>query len=342
MKNRKLDFTKYFFALLFTFLISQTCIADELFTIKGGLPSQTAKKINVSSNKVLFSGGVNGILIYDKETSNFTAYTKKDNKYLAKTYDVVEAFEKIWVATDSALLSIDEDGSISEILKIETASITRPGDVNQPRMSKVRKLFYEGGYLWVSCFGVHGGLFRYDGSGWEEVRFGLSPFNYCTDVKVVGDNIWYGTISLGVYVYNVPTREWRTLNSASKDTVKLPNNTIASLTYANGNLWVGSRDGVFEIKKDEKEFKFDVVVHDSKSSNGQLESTGTTKITSSEEGDIFVSAPKGISKYSEGKWERLAFTDGENNPIDVKRYYTVQADGDSVWIGCDKGIIKTD
>jgi ligand-binding sensor domain-containing protein len=324
--------------LLSTFFLSFPCMAAELFSRKKGLPSDVALNIAIGEDNVWFASENAGVLHSDKAADEFKILSKSDSEILGKVFSVAVAFNKTWVGGERGMVVIDEDGEITELTELQLSLPQRPGVTSKAFFVKIRKMFFEDGFLWVCCYGVHGGLYRYDGKIWEEVKFGKSRFNYVTAIKATGDDIWYGTVSFGVYVYNKTTKKWTILNSGSKKAAALPDDNVSSLALFEGDIWAGTSKGVCKIEKDGE--KYSVTLFDHDNTDGGLKDPNITSLAMMENGDLLVGTFDGLSRYSIGLWESLSFKDGDNNPIDFHRVYAVIADGDTVWVGSEKGILR--
>ena len=328
------------FLFIFTFSMAFSCQAADFYNKKGdGLKSHIATSIHATEDFVWFSSSVAGAISFDKQSEEFRLYTRNKDKLLGAVYSVVTAFDKTWIGTNLGMNVIDEDGVVTSVTEIEVPSIENPGEMTKKGIREARNLWFEGGYLWLCSYTVHGGLFKFDGKYWEEMKFGMSKFNYVTDIEVVGDDIWFGTSGYGVYIFNDISRRWTILNSASEELEKLVHDSVNDISFVKGKVWVCTAGGVSVIDP-QKNGKFGIDSYTSKNTAPEMSLDNPTAMTTTKEGVIYVGTTNGLSKFSDGTWERMELTDEDGNAVPFTMVKTLAIDGDYLWVGSNKGIFR--
>jgi ligand-binding sensor domain-containing protein len=347
MKGKKIELKKCFIifsSLLVTiFFVSTVCFAEELFTKASGIPNGVATDIFVGEEKVWFASGEAGAAAYDKQSGEFTTYSK-DNKLVSgmgEVRAVAEAFGKVWFGTDMGLSIIDQEGKVSFIKEIEVPSISKPGQVRKAFLTSAMSVWHKGNALWVCCGSVNGGLYRFDGESWLEIRFGKSVFNYVSDIEITDTDIWYSTSGFGIFIYNKKSKKWKTISAGSTGGEKLPHNSVTGLIKFEGNIWASTSAGVCKVKRD-KAGKIEVEVFSTENTEGAIRIPNVNSITVTLDDEIFIGTIKGVSKYSNGSWEEVNFKDKNDKPYKVKRIFAITNDEDNLWVACNLGVLRMD
>ncbi len=344
MKIKKMFFVKlYLVAIISSLLVvafaSFSFASVEVFNKKSGLVSDLAYNIYIGEDTVWFASGRFGAAVYDKGSGQVTVYGKGSKIAAGAVGSVAVGFGKTWFGTEQGLNVMDEDGEVTTILEIEIPKLGKAGQMRKAMLYKAKNIWFADGALWVCSLGVNGGLYRYDGDKWEERRFGRSVFNYVSDLLVVGDDIWFTTGGFGVYIYNKVSGKWTVINTSSKNTALLVNDTIASLIAVGDDVWAATGDGVSKINKSESG-KITVTHYSADDTKGIMLSPITTSIAATQEGDIYVGTVKGLIMLSDGTWSKVEISDESGKPYDIHRVFSLNSDGDTIWVGSNMGIIK--
>lgn len=211
-------------------------------------------------NNLLAAAGSTLLLINRKQFSKTPAANRDltvDKRFAGNGYNQIKNITAnkqcdYWVNTGSSLLRLDSNLNFIQTVNNKSSQ----GSLNSNSLSKI--FIDRTDCLWICTFGrgvnycdLNQKLF-YTLQHNPETPNSLAG-NHIRSVLEDGENLWIGTTTNGLNLYNLKTQKFTYYNTYNSP-VKLKSDVISSLTFDNDhNLWIGSSAGIDILKPGGKE-----------------------------------------------------------------------------------------
>jgi len=245
------------------------------YTTADGLIDDAIRVLSFNPDGNLWIGSwESGVSRFDGQT--WTNYTEEDGLYSNHIYSIhADQNGNILIGSRNNHLTIF-DGST-----FDSFAVNPKPNPDGTIMGHIHAIHDDhDGNLWVgSCYT---GLSMFDGENWTHDINNLSSFINTIFCTSDGD-IWLGQSPLGAFQYS--NDSWK--NYPERETMIRFVYTVGE--DANGNIWVGGRDGISVFKEDAWEFI---------SSEDGLINTVAGSIVGDNDGAIWVGGVNGLSKIT--------------------------------------------
>ncbi|MBU5226726.1 histidine kinase [Clostridium senegalense] len=288
------------------------------------------EKISINSNCIsdifedgegyLWIGTSRGINKINKDGKVLETYNAYSDLSHYKIVDIMEdSNERIWVATENGLNIIDKKSKkIDKFFNEINNSNSLSSDFITSICEDIN------GNIWI---GTNNGLNKFEVKDNKFIRYDNDLVNGTYITKVYKDNekIYIGTKEDGLFELNIET------NKMSKYNYEDLNGNISSIFKdASGNLWIGSDNGLINIK-DNNFITYKNSYYDSQS----LVSNNVLSITQDKSGLIWVGTYGGISIFNPNKlfthYKRIPMIDQTLSSDQVSGIY--EDDEGLIWLG---------
>jgi len=201
-----------------------------------------------------FNSGINRIDTASGNISRFYNDVNNGNSLSSnRIKDITGIENEIWIATDNGLNKFDKSTGNFTVYK-------KSHDENSIVNSEIRVLYIDkDGLLWI---GTRGGISTFD----RKSKF--TSYNQVLEANGIYEKtisaiyedsqgiMWFGLGNDGGLVkYNRETGEVKNYLYDNNNENSLSNNTVRSITEdINGNLWVGTQDGLSKLDKENDDF----------------------------------------------------------------------------------------
>lgn len=275
-----------------------------------------------------------GLNLYNRKTETFTRvkHNSKDCKSIAqnKIYDINEDLQgNLWIATMGGLSKLDSNKD-EFVTYMNTSNAPNVVPSNQILNVKITGK----GDVFIS---TDRGIAYYNAKEdiFTPLNITLQPHNVSLSNLVVNslvvdlnDDIWFGPVGYGLYKYSPESEkiEWYGQIVKSIEVYDL-------YKAANGDIWIGSINGVF--KYDWQTLEFSAFKNDPYNPNS-ISSNIITSIFEDKQGIIWVGVfGLGINKYNPKKSNFCAEINLSSRLFDFPNLTakTFYEDGDDIWIG---------
>jgi len=244
-----------------------------------------------------------GLISYDRVNEKYEFFNYNKNNLFSISTDFVQSIyddgKFLWIGTQQGLNRFDKRTKTFKRFFIET-------DQPDPRFSigyNIIEIDHLPGYLW---FGTNGsGLIRFDKEKETFKKYTYDPedatslnsrANFVRTVwysKSRPDELWTGTTN-GINILNLKTETFRYYNHDSKDSTSLSHpNVMHFYEDENGYVWVSTYGGGLN-RFDPKTEKFLRLTQ----ANSGLPNNGVYGALPDEEGNLWISTNRGITKFN--------------------------------------------
>ena len=200
-----------------------------------------------------FNAGVNKVS--GNEVTRFFNDVNEPNSLSSnRIKDITGIDNEIWIATDNGLNKYDKDTGRFTVYK-------KTEDENSVINSEIRVLYIDNeGILWI---GTRGGISTFDRQGkftsYNEVleKNGVYEKTISAIYEDSEGIMWFGLGNDGGLVkYNKETGEVKNYLSDDDNKNSLSFNNVRSISEdSDGNIWIGTQDGLNKLNKNTEEFK---------------------------------------------------------------------------------------
>lgn len=256
-----------------------------------------------------------GIFYYHPYQKKFSAQriqaSNSPKADFISTFNFLRDGKDLWLAT--------EFGFVRHRLQSQDYKLYRTDYVGYTLAQDTHGTIWAGGY--------DQGLFRYNRKAdqLEPIPLPFVDKDVIQVTPVSPDTIWIHTLASGIYAMHTSTLEVSPVSLFDKPLL----GSRAGYVDSKGNIWVGSEDGLYQVKKDRQ-----VVYYDSLS-NGRV-----FAITEHQD-HIWVGTAKGLNKLHPKTGKITHYTKQIGLPNDF--IYSVEADGGgNIWVSTNYGISVLD
>jgi ligand-binding sensor domain-containing protein len=309
------------------------------YTTENGLSSNVVLSLGVEGDNVWCGTFAGGASCFQKASGQWSAYTTKGGKALAKKTHSSLTWENILEDNHVTAIAVDPDDGVWFGTTFygygDFFGVSRFGGSPAPKWTTyglaqglacndITSLAIDSDSVWV---GTQKGLGRYMKKTGTWKFFGSSKQIPGKDVNAVlsrGQDVWLGT-SLGIVILDKKKGTWESFQS--KD--GLPEDTIQALAFDGVNMWAGGTYGSLAFYS-EKEARWIAV-----DSNDGLQGKWI-KAMATEGTFLWVARDGGVSclHIPSGQWLGLTSADGLIDSL----VNAVAIDGSSVWFGTGAGV----
>ncbi|MCK8524394.1 ATP-binding protein [Aquimarina sp. D1M17] len=202
----------------------------------------------------IWVGTYNGLNRFSPKEQKFTRYfysTEKNTNQHFSTRTIKEIDSNhLWMGTSSGLFIYQKDKA--KFIEITDTS----GNESQISNSTILEIFQDkNDSVWI---GTSNGLYLVNSKDFSVEKFDWKIGDNIKNIQVqainkdVNGNLLLGTKHNGLLVYNIKKSIFYSYNEIENSPNIIPQKDIRKLRYDNsGNLWVGTYNGLFIIKKDQ-------------------------------------------------------------------------------------------
>jgi ligand-binding sensor domain-containing protein len=311
------------------------------FTTENGLSSNVVLSIAVQGENVWFGTFAGGASYLQKASGQWSAYTTKGGKALAKKMHSSLTWENALEDNHVTAIAVDPDDGVWFGTTFygfgDLFGVSRWGGSPTPRWTTyglaqglvcndITSLAIDRDSVWA---GTQKGLGRYIKKTGAWRFYGSSkqiPGKYVNVVLSRGQEVWLGT-SLGIVILDKKEGTWKSFQS--KD--GLPEDTIQALAFDGVNIWAGGTYGSLALYS-EREGRWSTV-HTNDGLEGKWIKAMATDGTF-----LWVARDGGVSclDIPGGQWLALTSADGLIDSL----VNAVAIDGPAVWFGTGAGVSR--
>ncbi|TLV01435.1 hybrid sensor histidine kinase/response regulator [Dyadobacter luticola] len=277
----------------------------------------------------------NGLDRFDRTKNSFIHYF---------TQDINDLFEdsknRIWLATQEGLFLFNREKNTIQLLL----------NAGQTSGSKIKNPIYRvientDGSLWL---GTGSGLFQVivnnNKYASRSIDLGCAHCSPAPGIRALSmdlsGNLWVGTKSAGLFLYNVRDRSFRNFihNPADKNSIA-HNDILTILPAKNGSIWIGTENGGISVLNVKGQF----VTYDHRSNEpSSLGNNSVYTIYQDNAENIWVGTYAGgvdfLPRYGE-KFLSYRHLQGDPGSLTDNVVLSLRGDssGDKIWIGTDGG-----
>lgn len=306
--------------------ISSNCITTVLYDSKGGIWAGTKKNgLNYCSNI---------------ESGEFVTYVNDVDNEGSLANNIIRTLwedknKAIWVGTKDGL-DVIEYGSwgraTAQFIHYQKSDIGE-NSLNQNSVYAFAEDAY--GNFWVGTWS--GGVNHLIRGGknfehyWHQAQNEKSlSSNFVSSFAETDEGLWVGTEGGGLNLYDSYTGQFTVFSSTSTNSMSLVSDHVKSLyTDSDGDLWVGTFDGLHLFNSDKSVFEF------------FLEGVSIYSIQEGVSGEIWIGGSNGLYKLNKDDFaiKRYAYDKSDKNSISTNIVTVIYKDkNEYLWIGTKKGI----
>ncbi|RAV28206.1 hybrid sensor histidine kinase/response regulator transcription factor [Sinomicrobium soli] len=289
----------------------------------------------------LWIGTQNGLNRYHPKTDSFIRYkhSKKDNSITDNIIWGITQLnpELLWVATNNGISQINLSNDIITRIYQKENSSGFPGDNNNRSFLKTGK-----DSLWI-CNTTYISIYHHSTGSFEYINY---PKKEDNDIHINGrptllrdhnNTIWLGYEG-GLAIYDTVLRIFKDVELEGKKIIGAPVRSICE--DLNGNLWIGSYDGLFILNSDRSGARY--ISHDENRATS-LSQNSIYKIIKDSRGDMWIGTwAGGINYYNKdnGAFRNISFGSARNK-LNYKVVSGMAEDrSGNLWIGTEGGGIN--
>lgn len=297
--------------------------------------------LHTDTDGVLWAGTYGGLLRYSIEKDAFIKMPIPGYKGGEVTYIYSDQKKNLWVGSARGLYLLQSDRDSTKTQSFFHSE-------NSPSISNdYIKCIYEDhtGAIWI---GTNGGLtqIQHRGSNWQYQQFkhlstdiNSISANYITSIiEDAQQGLWFGTLNSGVNKYNYSTGKFiRILHNASNANSLINNNVRQLALDRNGNVWVGTQEGLSII--DPENLKIVSVQHNPANKNS-LSQNSIYSIYQDAQKSMWVGTYFGGANisYSSNTLFKIIQNNGSHSNLSNNVVSGMVEDGQTdLWIGTEGG-----
>ncbi|MCM5662332.1 ligand-binding sensor domain-containing protein [Galbibacter mesophilus] len=300
------------------YLINRNFQCKELIFIghKGSAMQTTICSLSKDNQGGIWMGTKGrGVFYYHPEQQKFTPHrisvSNAPKKDFISIFNFLKEGDTLWMATEFGLARHQKSTDQYKLYLTNNLDYTLAKDAR--------------GTLWAGGFGD--GLLRYNRKSdiFENVTLPISDKDVIQITPVSKDSIWIHTWSEGIYAMNIHNQ---------KLTKKVFNGTSLirsrnSLVDSNGDVWLASDNGLYQVNKDETEYY------------SSLSNERVFCIAEDLNGNIWAGTAKGLNKINTETGEITYYKQQEGLPNDF--IYGLEVDKkNNIWVSTNYGLSQLD
>jgi two-component sensor histidine kinase/streptogramin lyase len=224
------------------------------------------------------------------------------------TFNFLRDGDDLWMATEFGFVKHSLHTSDYKLYRTDLLEYTLAKDAEET--------------IWAG--GFEQGLLYYDRQAdrFRQVPLPFKDKDIIEITPVASDTLWIHTWSSGIYALHIPTLKAQKVTLFGKDILR----PRISLVDKQGNIWIGSDEGLYQVTKNRK-----ITYYDS------LSNERVFAIDEGPSGNIWVGTAKGLNKLDPRNGHITQFKIQAGLPNDF--IYSVEADdNENIWVSTNYGI----